>query len=361
MPRERFTNPKHMVMGNEPNAVAIHIESPRYTTLFRNALNWYSIDQGKSDARKYLREYVRKTKILSLKEFDAVPDNKIITTYGWMARLIMRGAVLFDNHVQRLVDYLLDIVKNVNVVNTNRITVQESMQQKISKYIGELEGVLDSFLRNKDFSFNMEADLKSKEIPQAYTSAILSWAKNKLKELIEVLESKCPQLNEGYSNFTKRKLREFAKFIAEIIKTVEKYADYRKANRKPRQTKPKSPAQQTKNLKYLVKSEELGISSVMPVEIVGAQAVWLYNTKTRKLSNYSTDSALGLTIKGQTIQNYDPEISRQKTCKKPAEQLKNLLSAGKVVLKKFLDGINTKAENVNGRINSQTLLIRVIK
>jgi len=176
-----------------------------------------------------------------------------------------------------------------------------------------------------------------------------------------VLESKCPQLNEGYSNFTKRKLREFAKFIAEIIKTVEKYADYRKANRKPRQTKPKSPAQQTKNLKYLVKSEELGISSVMPVEIVGAQAVWLYNTKTRKLSNYSTDSALGLTIKGQTIQNYDPEISRQKTCKKPAEQLKNLLSAGKVVLKKFLDGINTKAENVNGRINSQTLLIRVIK
>jgi hypothetical protein len=364
MPRKRFTNPKHMIMGEEPNATLVNIDSPIYSSLFRNALNWYSVDQSKNDARKYLREYVRKNKIYDIKEFDAIPDNKIITTYGWIARLLSRGAKLSDNHVKRFVDYL-DSIKDSPDKNTlsNKVNIQESMQQKVYNYIGELEGVLDSIVKNKDYSssFNIEADLKSKEIPYAYTSQILTWAKRKLKELVEVLESKCPQLKEGYSNFSKNELKNFAKFIADMIQAVEKYADYRKANRKPRQVKPRSAAQQTKNLKYKVKSEELGISSVLPIEIIGAQQLWLYNAKTRKLMNYRTDSALGLQIKGQTIQNYDSEISNQKTLRKPAEQLKNLLSAGKIQLRKFLDEIKTESQSVNGRINSETMVLKAIK
>ena len=87
----------------------------------------------------------------------------------------------------------------------------------------------------------------------------------------------------------------------------------------------------------------------------------MFNTKTRKLSVYRTDSALGIQVKGTTLQNYDPEMSCQKTLRKPAEQLKDLLSAGKIQLRKFMDNIKAVQVEVNGRLNGDTLIVRTIK
>lgn len=361
---ERVLDPKIAFIGNEPDSEKIKKNSSNYSSLVGNALNWYSFDGNKNTARKYLREYIRRQKIGDVKKFDAVSDREIIPTWGWVARLMTRGAEFSDNHVLRFNEYIKGLLEPKNetkIEDTTRLTIQESMQQKIKNYLGELENVLDSFLKTKDFSFCIETDLKQKEIPQAYTPHIIQWGKNKLREIIEVIEGKCPQLNEGYSNISKKKMREYAKFLGNFVQTVEKYADFRKANRKPRVVKPKSPAQQTKNLKYRVKYEEIGVSSVIPVEIIGAQSVWFYNTKTKKMSVYRTDSALGLQMKGQTVQNYDPEMSEQKTIRKPEETIKNLLGANKVATRKFLDTISTKKQSVNGRINADTLILRVTK
>ena len=78
-------------------------------------------------------------------------------------------------------------------------------------------------------------------------------------------------------------------------------------------------------------------------------------------SVYRTDSALGIQVKGTTLQNYDPEASEQKTLRKPAEQLKELLSAGKIQLRKFMDNIKAVQSQVNGRLNADTLIVRTIK
>jgi hypothetical protein len=48
-----------------------------------------------------------------------------------------------------------------------------------------------------------------------------------------------------------------------------------------------------------------------------------------------------------------------KTLRKPDQQLKEFMKASKVQLRKFLDSIKTTEIALNGRINEDTLLLKV--
>jgi hypothetical protein len=75
---------------------------------------------------------------------------------------------------------------------------------------------------------------------------------------------------------------------------------------------------------------------------------------------YNADNAKGLTIKGTTIQNFNVETSIGKRLRKPDLVVKQVLDGGKIVLKKLLDGLTTKPAELTGRINSDTIIVRVI-
>lgn len=364
---ERVANPKNVVVGHEPDATKIVAGVERYSTLFINAMNWYSIDGNKADARKYLRDYIKKNRPLDLKDFDKIADREIRPTYGWIARILSKGAKLSDYHIENFNNYLFTILKTVNapvvtkaVISSNKPSIQNAMNEKITNYIGTLEGAYDDYI-SEGTEFSLEADLKSKEIPQAYIPRIEIWAKSKLREWIEIAEGKDKQLEEAFTHYNKTARKNVAKFFASMVSDCEKYGAFKKANRKPRTVKQKTPAQQIKNLKYKTKDDELGISSTNPMDIVGAQSVWLFNTKTRRLSVYRTDSSQGIQIKGSSLQNYDPEQSEVKTLRKPADQLKELVEAGKVQLRKYMDNIKTKGGEVNGRVSADMLIVRVGK
>ena len=61
------------------------------------------------------------------------------------------------------------------------------------------------------------------------------------------------------------------------------------------------------------------------------------------------------------MQNYQPDLSLQKTLRKPVDQIKDLMGSGKIQLRKFMDGINSKAQDVNGRMNDETIILKAIK
>ena len=84
-------------------------------------------------------------------------------------------------------------------------------------------------------------------------------------------------------------------------------------------------------------------------------------SKTKKLSVYKTESSAGIQVKGTTLQNYEPELSCTKTLRKPVETLAALSKAGKVQLRKFIDELSTKPQEVNGRVNTDMLIIRTVK
>ena len=128
---------------------------------------------------------------------------------------------------------------------------------------------------------------------------------------------------------------------------------------KPRKKKAVSSDKLVAKLKYAKDFKELKLTSIRPTEIVGAEVLWVYNTKTRKLGKYVAEFGAQLSVKGSTIQNYDEGQSLAKTLRKPEQKLPELLKAGKVPLRKFLEEIKATAIKLNGRINADTILLRV--
>ena len=133
-----------------------------------------------------------------------------------------------------------------------------------------------------------------------------------------------------------------------------------KANRKTRKPKTVSKEKVVGKLKFQINDSTLGIASINPTEVIDATEIWVYNTKTRKVGMYVVDDLKsGMTVKGTTLQDFHPTKSVQKTLRKPADQIKDFKSAGKVKLRTFLDDIKTTDTKLNGRCNPETVLLKV--
>ena len=105
------------------------------------------------------------------------------------------------------------------------------------------------------------------------------------------------------------------------------------------------------------------------MDVIGASELWVFNVKNRKIGKYVAKNidpkgmaraGSGLQVKGTTIIGFDEALSMQKTLRKPADQLKEFKSAGKVKLRKFIEDIATTDTKLNGRCNPETVLLKVI-
>ena len=360
-----------MLTGSEPTGSKLDPASDDYKEQIQVLFNWYSAQKTKDDAFKYYQDYIKKNRNKDLKTFQKLASSDILTTYGWVARLIVRGVAVSEDHIKRLngnIDELLaKVIKEEDVPpnfekpkKTNVVNIQEAIKIKAKEYIGDLEGAVDDFVL-EDKEFSLINDFKGKQIPAPYVVEVKDWAEKKLEEFQNVLEPEDSQVTEGYSNFNKRKLKAMVKMFEQFVEDCNLYGQFKKANRKTRAVREKPPAVQVKGLKYKTKDEELKIESEKAVDLIGAQQVWLFNTKTRKLAVYTSESAKGMLVKGTTLQNWTPEKSMQKTLRKPEEQIKDLMASGKVKLRTFMDGIKSKQGDVNGRINIDTVILKILR
>jgi len=185
----------------------------------------------------------------------------------------------------------------------------------------DIDYAIDEFINTKATSFSTKSFLLQKGTSGAVAKKIADYYEYPLKEAQEALDGKCEQLVEGYSFFTKSELKKFIKFLQSIVDEARQHAVISK---KPRTIKPKAPGVVVKRLKYMIKYDELNMRSVDPATIVGADIVYVYNTKNRKLFKYESEDNSGLTVKGTTIINYSVTNSEAKTIRKPEIFFKNL-------------------------------------
>ena len=69
----------------------------------------------------------------------------------------------------------------------------------------------------------------------------------------------------------------------------------------------------------------------------------------------------GLSVKGTTITGFNVETSVQKTLRKPEEKLKEFKESGKIKLRTYLDNINAVDIKLNGRINTDTIILKAVR
>lgn len=158
---------------------------------------------------------------------------------------------------------------------------------------------------------------------------------------------------------SKANLKKITLFYTEILSACDMLMQEAKVNRAPRAKKPTDKSKLVAKMKYLKQDDKLKLVSANPIDIIGSQEVWVFNVKTRKLGKYVAKEYAELSVKGTTIINFDENKSVQKTLRKPEEQLKEFKAAGKVALRKFLDDIKAVDIKLNGRINEDTVLLKI--
>ena len=349
------------IIVTEPHGITPDLTN--YKSALSRAFNFYNQDKDKKDARLYLKTYI-KHKGMAV-DIDGVSDSNIILTYGWLSRMVLNGNTLLERHIEDLDSYITNLSTTKQVIKVvedkpSRPSVRDYMQDKIAEVIGDLEGQVDAFLK-EDKEFDLYNYLQANSIPKPYCKDIDAWARKRGMEFTDVYKTMDKDTKDGYSNISRRQQANLVKMFGAFIVDIEKYTQFKKANRKPRVTKAKPPAVQVARIKFKKEDTELGIKSVNPSEMVGASQVWVYNVKYKRLAAYRSDSVHGIQVKGSTLQNYDPDMSECRSIRRPEAFLKVLLDASKVKLRKLLSDLTTKGYDVTGRINDECIIVRVIK
>lgn len=266
-------------------------------------------------------------------------------------------------------------------------TIQERILEQSEKMAESIDEWLEGWIREpKTFDpkgFDFKTHFTKAGTTQAHARKLKSFYENELadfdelermptagqlKKMDEREADMWEQLKEGYGHFKKADIKKLRTAIEELMTALDFVIESAKAVRKPRKAKPKSASKLVEKLKYCKTDEKYKLASVSPDQIVGANELWVFNVKTRKLGKYVAAvidpkgmgrEGSGLQVKGTTITGFDPEQSVQKTLRKPEEQLKAFKAAGKVALRKFLDDINTTDTKLNGRCNPDTVLLKI--
>ena len=356
-------------LGDEPKWDMV---TPVDDVMLGNAYNWYSyFDEKFNDAKKWTLEYLKKHKTGKklLERIESEPNQAFIVI-GWIARMMERGAQLpertityFNEKIKALVLSCLEKETQVNIVApTDEQSVFSRNREKTSKLIAELDEEVDKLHANKfKTEFNPYEWMISKDVKGNHAKAIVDYYKPLSKELDEVLKKKDEQLKEAYSNLKKKQIIMWKEFIDRILGDAGQIAVNAKVTRKPRKRKVKSAEQLVAKMKYKATDDSLKIKSIHPTEIIGSQQLWVFNTKTRKLGLYLALNPDGLNIKGTTVQAFDDTKSIQKKVRKPDVILPSVTQGGKVALRKIMDDIKAKESPLTGRINNDTILLRVTK
>jgi len=242
-------------------------------------------------------------------------------------------------------------------------SIQDRLREAAFKMTEEIEDAHDNFLKDPE-GFDPKAIkivnlLKGKECKGAHARVIKDLYQRPFDEVVEAMAGKDEQLKEGYSWLSKKQIKKLHDFYQEIISACDMLQQEGKVNRKPRAKKAVPKDKLVAKMKFKKTDEQLKLVSINPADIIGSQELWVFNTKTRKLGKYVAAAYGELRVKGTSLIGFDEVKSVQKTLRKPEEQIKEFKAAGKVALRKFLEDIKAVDIKLNGRINEDTVLLKV--
>jgi hypothetical protein len=283
-----------------------------------------------------------------------------------------RGMPLRDNHVEYILDAVKRVLllkaddeeveeKKVTKVEVKVPTIQDRMNEVAKKHILYFEILEDGLFAGETVDPKAYEYLVKNTVPQALIGKIQAVFEPRHTEVQEARKGECEQLKEAYSHMKAADYKRYDAFYDKLFADLTAYNQTKKATKKAAVRKPPAKEKLVKSLKYLKQDTAMKIVSINPVDIVGAEQLWVYNVKNRKIGKYvAEDQGGALGVKGTTITGFDANKSTQKTLRKPEEQVKAFLASNKVELRKFLENIKTTEIKLNGRINADTILLKVI-
>ena len=348
--------------------------------IYQNFRN-YSYFYDSKEAFEWATAWVKKNRTAAeLADFKQCEEWRVNTSLGGLAKMHMADAPLEERYMKRLNDGINEAItagaKNRKVTEAALKTMpvktaSDTLNARISDFIAEVEHVIDLYHDPKVWvdgeNYSVFNELKKISAPKPLAQKVYDYYKPLYDEVDELITKKTPDLVEGYGHLkTAKEKKDFWSFIKNILDDCHKYLNAQAATkvravRQPR-AKKKIPVEKlVAKVKYQKESLEYKLTSVDPANVIGATEVYLFNTKYRQLVRLVANSVDGFTIKGTTIANIREEQCLRKTLRKPEDVLTEIGKTTKARVAKVFIDIKTKEALANGRLNEDTIILKVFK
>ena len=351
---------------------------------FYNTLQYFQHDVEKKQIGDVVKTYIKNNFSKDdCKKILANPDWKFsaYTHYGCVAYWIntkqdphcktYSKAIIeeyfgsFRKYIESLIEFGKKILKEKKLKENEKSNVIVlSPQQRLQKKIGDtiIQDLLeleDEWINGKETSLNVYEQFKLYGLSGSATLPVQVMVEGWLLDYEDAFYKKCEQAVEGYAHVKKPELNRRINECHNMLNDLAKIKLATRAIRKVKIKKPISGDKQIRNVKYKKEDNNYKLVSINPIQIVGSVMLYTFNTKYKVLTQYATRAGTGFEISGSTIKNFSKEDSRSIKLRKPDEFLHIVMSKSQTQIDKEWNNLTTKTVNPNGRINNETILLRV--
>ena len=370
-----FTDEKYT--GREPvwdTERAAAMSQDEFDHFLRKSFFYYNYYYTQKDRKRHVVKWMQDNQYskADVSRFIRSPDRAIPMTACGLVMAARQGMPMREKELTYLRDRLHEAVNSDDLepeVATDKTTpvpvvraptIQDRLNEKTAEHLAHFEGLYDDVIAGNDVKPDAFNYLTANTVPQSQINKFVELFSNRKTELTAAQAKEDEDLAEAYRHYKAADFKRHYAFFDSVLDALDQYRSVKKTQKKARVKRAPNKEKVVSKLKYLKEEKTLKLVSINPVDIVGAQELWAYNTKTRKLYKYIADSLTGpLGVKGTSITGYDEVKSVGKTLRKPEEKLKEFARATKVQLRKFLEEIKATETQANGRINADIVLLRI--
>ena len=280
----------------------------------RKSLAYYNYYYGPKDLKKYVVQWLRqhegeaglhKLDKATIDRYQRSADALTPFTVCALVKAHERGMPLRDRHVE----YILDAVQRVLLLKSDdeetvekketkpvvqQPTIQDRMNEVAKKHILYFEILEDGLFAGETVDPKAYEYLVKNSVPQALIGKISAVFEPRYAELKEARKGEDEQLKEGYIHYKAADFKRCEAFYEKLFQDLAAYNQTKKATKKAAVRKPPQKEKLVRNLKYLKQDTATKLVSINPVDIVGAEVLWVYNVKNRKIGKYVAEAMGGV-------------------------------------------------------------------
>lgn len=356
--KKRFSNSTEVYWGPEADSSTYPDPySVEFNTFLGEQFSWYNFSATNEKKKSWFIDWVKVNRPEANIEAISEINEGAFTTAGVIARLLSRGLGESQYLTDKMNAWISKFTNTGNEIialrkRNKELKKNSNIDYRLRDLLSSLETEIDIFMDSGYTSkFSMENWLQTNTPNPTQLSSI----REKYTKLLEELTSEDSDLLEAYSHLNEQQLLAFVEFVMDIVSANV----VRQKISKPRKKKQVTPEKQVAKMKFATSDDSLSLNSIKPKSIPGSKVLWVWNKKYRMLGAYYAQEGKEFVVKGTTILNFDVHSSVSKKIRKPEVTIPEFMSMSKAAMKKALVEVKSKEVKMNGRINSDTILLKV--
>jgi hypothetical protein len=241
------------------------------------------------------------------------------------------------------------------------LTPLQRYQEKLNNTImSDLDDLEDSWIGGEEADFDLYNRFRYHGLTGKAAEPVRRVLEGWLLDFNDAYHKRCDQAVEGYSHIKRSVMRRRIKHVELMLADCDKLKAASAATRKVRKPRVKSADKQVVNMKYKKEDNDYKLVSINPISIVGSYRLYVFNAKTREITEYVSGKVDGFSVKGTTLQGFDPDNSRKIRLRKPEDFIKIAQSKTPRQINTEWSKLTTKESKPNGRINTDCILLRIL-